>query len=241
MKSLRTLIVIMLVMGLSACVHNRHRTAEAKAFVNAQTKAAEHQKPLVELIAQEGQTIELRGVSAFRVYAPKDSAIRALPQQESAWLKFGTRLLDRGAQVVGIKFASDTLSSIFDSAVSNAGDHSTTTISIADSYNDQSDHSVHGDTIVDSQVIDGDAIGPGAGIGNDSSTDLSVTGDGSAIGDGNEVVNGDNADNSGVIGEGNRQDSDDVIDTRTCAAGAGGAATGTETDAGDGGACAQGD
>ena len=55
---------------------------------------------------------------------------------------------------------------------------------ISDSYNDSSDNSARGD-------------------------EIAVSGDGSAVGDGNETVNGDNANNSGNIGEGNRQGSDD--------------------------------
>lgn len=58
---------------------------------------------------------------------------------------------------------------------------------IADSFNDSSDNSTRGD-------------------------EIAVSGDGSAVGDGNDVVNGDNADNSGNIGEGNRQESDGPFD-----------------------------
>jgi hypothetical protein len=64
---------------------------------------------------------------------------------------------------------------------------------IADSYNDSSDNSTRGD-------------------------EIAVSGDGSAVGDGNETVNGDNANNSGNIGEGNRQDSDGPFDDHSCEA-----------------------
>lgn len=70
------------------------------------------------------------------------------------------------------------------SAGGNINTGTTTETNITDSYNDSSDHSTH-----------------------DASVD--VSGDGSAVGDGNELINGDNAGNSGNIGEGNRQDSDD--------------------------------
>lgn len=192
---------------LAGCVHNRHRTAEAKAYVNGQLSAIEKQKPIVEFEAAEGQQITLGGVKAFRVYAPMNTQIRALPQQRSGILDFGMKLLDRGAQVAGYKFASDTLTGIFDKYGDSAGDHSVT--NITDSYNDSSDNSQHGDTITDSNLIGGDVTGPGAGIGNDLDASTDVSGDGSVAGNDNEVINGNNANNSGEIRD---NDSDGPFD-----------------------------
>lgn len=194
-------LMIAIVMVLAGCMYNRHRTLEAKAYVNGQLSAIEKQKPIVEFEAAEGQQITLSGVKAFRVYAPRDTQIRALPQQRSALADFGLKLLDRGAQVAGYKFASDTLTSVFSKVAESGGDHSVTTIT--DSYNDSSDHSQHGDTITDSPFIVGDVTGDGAGIGNQVDQSTDVSGDGSAAGDVGELINGDNANNSGTI----RQDS----------------------------------
>lgn len=229
---------------LPACQYSKWRSDEAKDFTAAQIKSFEYQKPLVELVAKDGESIELKGVSAFRVYAPRDTTIRALPMQESGLLRFGEKLLTTAAQVAGVKFQSDMLTEIFNRATANAGDHSTTTFNYENSYNDNSDNSEHGPilTFSDSQVIAGNVEGPGAGIGNDSSehTEVTVSGDGSAAGDGNEIVNGANNRNSGQIGEQNRRDTDDDTDIRTCTAGNGGAASGTDTGAGAGGACSGG-
>lgn len=199
-------LMIAIVLFLAGCMHNRHRTAEARAFMKGQLSAIEKQKPIVEFEAAEGQQITLGGVKAFRVYAPMNTQIRALPQQRSGILDFGMKMLDTGMKVAGYKFASETLTNIFNKASDSAGDHSVT--NITDSYNDSSDNSEHGDTITDSNLIGGDVTGPGAGIGNtfDASTD--VSGDGSVAGDENEVINGDLANNSGEI----RENSDGPID-----------------------------
>lgn len=191
MKRMMMSATLLAVAMLSGCMHNKWRADEAESFVNAQEKAIAAQKPLVSFEAAEGQTIELRGVKKFEVYAPNDAHVVALPQQRSGFWGFAGKLVDRGLQYYGLKFGSDMLGRMFDSAASNAGDHSTTTINIADSYNDQSDASSHGDTIVDSQVIDGPVAGPGAGIGNAFALDESThqDGDGSAFGDSNDIVN----------------------------------------------------
>lgn len=206
--------LILAALALTACVHNKHRTDEAKAYTDAQAMALEKQKPIFELEAQEGQQITLGGVKALRVYAPRDTAIRALPQQQSGIWRLGEKLVDGGLKYFGFKFASDTLQSVFE----HSGDHSVT--NIVDSYN------TRGDEISDSILVDGGINGPGAGIGNDFVDDhVDVGGDGSAAGDGNVIANGDANFNDG------RQGSDDSVDDHSggsCAGGAGG-----ETPGGD--------
>jgi hypothetical protein len=192
---------------LVGCLHNEHRTNESKGYIDGQLSAIEKQKPIFELEAQEGQQITLGGVKALRVFAPKDTSIRALPQQRSAWADFGLKLVDGGMKVAGYKLASDTLTSIFNKYGDSAGDHSVT--NITDSYNDSSDNSAHGDTITDSNLIGGDVTGPGAGIGNDLDASTDVSGDGSVAGNDNEVINGNNANNSGEIRD---NDSDGPFD-----------------------------
>ena len=245
MKVLHILTAVAAAFALSACVHNAHRSAEAKAFTDAQAKAYENQKPIVEFEGIDGQAITLSGVKAFRVYGNTNAQVRALPQQPSPIWGFLNTALARGASAYGLKLGSETLQSIFDSTARNAGDHSVTTIT--DSYNDQSDHSAHGDTITGSSVIGGDVTGAGAGIGNayesaDQDNDIDVSGSGSAVGDENRFVDvpgSGNAvgDDNTVINNSGRQDSPgDFGDGGDCEGGTGGATgPGGSCDAGDGG------
>lgn len=75
-------ICIALALLLSGCMHNRHRTEEAKAHYAAQEKAIEARKPIFELRASEGETIVLQGVSALIVHDPREQRIEAMPQRE---------------------------------------------------------------------------------------------------------------------------------------------------------------
>ena len=227
---------------LSSCVHNAHRANEAKSYTDAQAKAMENQKPIVEFEGIEGQPITLSGVKAFRVYGNTNTTVRPLPQQQSPIWGFLNSALAKGASAYGWKVGSETLQRVFDSAAANAGDHSVT--NITDSYNDQSDHSAHGDTITGSSVIGGDVTGNGAGIGNeyssaDQDNDIDVGGDGSAVGDDNRFVDVPGSGNA--VGDGNevnnnsgRQESPgDFGDGGDCVGGAGEAAGACE--AGNGG------
>lgn len=192
MKRMLTMSALLIgVAGLAGCANNKWRADEAESFVNAQEKAIAAQKPLVSFEAAEGETIELKGVKKFEVYAPTNARVVALPQRESKFWGFAGKVVDRGMQYFGLKFGSDVLGRVFDSASSNAGDHSQTTFNIADSYNDESDQSQHGDTLVDSNVIEGPVEGTGAGIGTALELDESThqEGDGSAFGNDNEIVN----------------------------------------------------
>jgi hypothetical protein len=191
---------VFLALSLSACVHTEHRASEAKAFYEAQ---ATQRQPLFELTALPGETIELKGVASLKVNDPRAGDIKALPVVHSPIWRTVDRVLGIAGSVYGAKIAGDVITDVAGVVASNAGDRSTHTdnsVHIADSYNDSSDNSTHGDTISGSYNQD-----------NDNSA-----GDGSAIGDNNELVNGDNAGNSGQIGDGNRQDSDDSNDGDEC-------------------------
>ncbi len=70
------------------------------------------QKPLLEMEAIEGQTIELRGVKRLAVYAPQGSgaaaaAIATPAREPSGWekaLHVADRVLDRGLQALGLYY-----------------------------------------------------------------------------------------------------------------------------------------
>jgi hypothetical protein len=176
---------------LTGCVSNQHRATEAAAFYAAQEGA---RKPLFELTALPGQTIELRGVQSLVVNDPRASEIKALPVVHSPIWNTVDKLLNIGGQYATVKAVGDTFTGVSRTIADSAGDRSTHddhSTHIADSYNDSSDNSQHGDTISDSYNQDND----------------NTAGDGSAIGDGNSLINGDNAGNSGQIGDDNRQDS----------------------------------
>ena len=176
-------------LALTGCVHNKWRADEAKAYTSAQAQALAAQKPILSIEAIDGETIEFKGIKKLLVYAPSNATVQALPQQRSGFWGFGEKLITGGLQYFGLKFGSETLGRIFDSAVANAGDHSNTRIDIRDSMNDQSDHSQHGDTITDSNVIDGPVTGDSAGIGNTRDESTHQQGDGSAFGQNNQVIN----------------------------------------------------
>lgn len=188
------LIALTLMALLSACVHTEHRATEAAAFYAAQEGA---RKPIFELTALPGQTIELRGVQSLVVNDPRAGEIKPLPVVHSPIWRTVDRVLGIAGSVYGAKIAGDVITDVAGIVATNAGDRSTHddhSTYIADSYNDSSDNSQHGDTISDSYNQDND----------------NTAGDGSAIGDGNDLINGDNAGNSGQIGDGNRQDSPDT-------------------------------
>ena len=188
------LIALTLLALLSGCVHTEHRATEAAAFYAAQEGA---RKPIFELTALPGQTIELRGVQSLVVHNPNQD-IKALPVVHSPIWRTVDRVLGIAGGIYGAKIAGDVITDVAGIVASNAGDrsiHTDNSTHIADSYNDSSDNSQHGDTISDSYNQDNDTT--------------ITAGDGSAIGDGNDLINGDNAGNSGQIGDGNRQDSPD--------------------------------
>jgi hypothetical protein len=245
MKSVPMLTALVAVLALASCTHNAHRSSEAKAYTDAQAKAMENVKPIVEFEGIDGQPITLSGVKAFRVYGNTNTTIRPLPQQQSPIWSVVQNVVGKAATAYGWKLGSETLQHVFDSVATNAGDHSVTTIT--DSFNDQSDHSTHGDTITGSSVIGGDVSGPGAGIGNeyssaDQDNDIDVAGDGSAVGDENRFVDVPGSGNA--VGDGNevinnsgRQESPgDFGDGGDCEGGAGaGTGAGGDCDAGNGG------
>lgn len=188
------IVLLLIVVMLSGCVYTQHRATEASAFYNAQ---AQPKQPLFSLTAQPGETIELRGVASLTVNDPRAGEIKALPVVQSrAWSTID-RLIGAGAAYAGAKLSLDAIGEVSSLVANSAGDRSTHddhSVHVADSYNDSSDNSTHGDTISGSYNTDQSA------------------GDGSAIGDGNDLINGDNAGNSGQIGDGNRQNSDGPFD-----------------------------
>lgn len=178
--------LLVLVVLLSGCVNNKWRKDEATAFYTAQKELATTRKPLFELRAQPGQTIQLSGVESLTVNDPREATIAPLPQTESpAW-----RILDRALGIAGNAYMTKTLADgvvdIVATAASNAGDHSITNTAITGSYNTQ------GDTLTGS--IGGSVNGDGSGIGTTyTSRDTTVSGSRNAVGTqaGRDVAIGD--------------------------------------------------
>lgn len=219
-RAARAAAALLAALVLAGCVHSAHRSAEAKSYHDAQAKAIAERPPLFELRAQPGQTIELKGVEALVVHDPREQKVAPLPVAPSPVYGLVKGLVDTGARIYGVKVAADAAVDIIGTVADRAGDHSVTTntTSIEDSYNDQSDHSTHGDTITDSSVIGGDVAGDGAGIGS-SATDLAAS-DGSVIGDdvvnvGGDQTGGDHIENSGRFNSPGPIDNSDNSDNST--------------------------
>lgn len=94
---MKALVLIACVALLSGCVHNEHRASEARAYYASQASLQQQRPPIFELVAHEGQTIELRGVQRLAVNDVRAEPIRELSQPEHP----GWRLLDRALQVGG--------------------------------------------------------------------------------------------------------------------------------------------
>lgn len=52
------------------------KMSDDTAFVKGQVEAVEKQKPLFEMVAQEGEEITISGMKSMRVYAPRNSEIK---------------------------------------------------------------------------------------------------------------------------------------------------------------------
>jgi hypothetical protein len=82
------LALVLATLGLSGCgvlsenvitdIHG-NTTTKHGAYLAAQVAAMEAQKPIFELVAQEGQTIILAGVKEIRVHGPQASASEIKP------------------------------------------------------------------------------------------------------------------------------------------------------------------
>lgn len=170
---MRIIAALIAIAALTGCVHNKHRTEEATAYVNAQKETIKARPPLFELKAKEGEHIVLQGVESITVHDPRIQEVKPLPAQRSQAVEFLGKLVDAGAGVAKTKIGADAAVDVVTAIMDRSGDHSVTTTTITDSYNP--DNSSRGDEINDSQIIGGNVEGPGAGIGNQ--LDASVGGD----------------------------------------------------------------
>jgi len=181
MNIARFLLVCSALVLLAGCTENRWRAQEAQSYYTSQQQLAATRKPLFELKAQPGQTIQLSGIESLTVNDPREQKVDALPEHRNQLLDSAVKVLSIAAPLVGAKIAADGVTNLVDVVGKNGGDHSVT--NITGSYNSQ------GDTLNGS--IKGNVSGNGAGVGNvyhDSST--AIAGNGNAAGTSNNVQNG---------------------------------------------------
>lgn len=184
MIGLRAIVLIALASVLLAgCTHTRHRASAEAAYYDAQARAQSERAPIVELVAQPGQSIVLQGVERFSVYAPDgQEGIRQYQAGANPWVQALGILGDVGLKGFGIyelgKFAT--------SAVTHAGGNT--------AINNSGRMGSPGDT-AGGDLIHGDRI--------DNSGRIGSAGD---------DIAGDRTDNSGRIGSGGDDIGGDRID-----------------------------
>lgn len=190
----RYLLALAIIAGaalLSACSYNEHMQKADSDFYASQKDA---KKPLFELVAAEGQTIELRGVKSLTVNDPRAGEIKQAVRDTGQGWKTFDRVLGLVGQGIGQYGTAKMVLGVADRIADSAGDRST------HSYIDQSDHSDNSVSIEGSFNSDDDTSG-------DTIAD-SYNGDHI----GRDLIGGDRTDNSGNIGNDNRQDSPGPID-----------------------------
>jgi hypothetical protein len=186
MKRLMIVLALASVMVLTACGYNEHMQKADSDFYQSQKDA---KKPLFELVAAEGQTIELRGVKSLTVNDPRAGEIKQAVRDTGQGWKTLDRVLGLVGQGIGQYGTAKMVLGVADRIADSAGDRST------HSYIDQSDHSDNSTHIADSFNSDDDTSGD----------TISDSYNGDHIG--RDVIGGDRTDNSGVIGDGNRFES----------------------------------
>lgn len=118
---MKALILIVCMALLTGCVHNKHRADEARAYYASQASLQQQRPPIFELVAHEGQTIELRGVKRLAVNDVRSEPIRELSAPESpAW-----RILDRIIQVGGAVYGQRESSRMLTGVVRAVSDRAT--------------------------------------------------------------------------------------------------------------------
>ena len=115
MKTL--MLMVMLAVGLMGCATDKDYTAYLAAQSAANDKAAADQKPLVRLVAQDGQAIT--GLHSLEVYTPTAAPViqQARPNE---WVGVAQTAVSIGGTVLGIKAAGAAAVGLANS-VGNAG------------------------------------------------------------------------------------------------------------------------
>lgn len=148
----RFLIVLALagVMVLTACSYNEHMQKADSDYYTSQKDA---KKPLFELVAAEGQTIELKGVKSLTVNDPRASEIRPMVRDAHPGWKIADRITGGIVSLGQAWISGDTIKGVAGIVADSAGDRST------HSYIDQSDHSDNSVSVDDSYNSDDDTSG----------------------------------------------------------------------------------
>lgn len=201
-------------------------SADYRAQVGGQVAIAEAQKPLVSIVAKDGQTIEMKGVAKFEVFAPAGGGAGAgiAPPQpkRSGWdrVESITKSIigvtpSLGAVYSGIK-ASDNARAVSEAQYEFLGGvvHDVTAASaiVAQSGPDIT----VGGNLGDTQTIGGDMIGGdrtetsvGGNLGDTSIVETTI---------GRDQIGGDLTDNSGIIGDNNEQRYESLVRSSTITA-----------------------
>jgi len=195
MKVLISLIVLALV--LVSCATNPKLDPNYEKYLETQKSLAQMQPKLVEIKAQPGQTIELKGVQEFIVYAPSSSsthiAIHRTPPDPATVIfsKLFDTALDASKSILpayfGWHYGSHILSKAFDRAGGNyniTGDYNTgqmtkvqgdyttgTKYQIGQDYTGQSKYTVGQDYTGTDKITTGE----GEYVGQDQTTTTTTT------------------------------------------------------------------
>lgn len=203
----RFLIVLALVAiaGVAGCAAPRQAYYAAQQDYRTQVSAQNAAKQAAVQASAAGCSDDTCRVAVAAIAALTQGERIAAPGQYrsegGSVLNLVGQALNVGASVYGQKLQADSLVDLAGVIAGSAGDrsnhfdysdHSDNSTHIADSFNDSSDNSAHGDTISDS--------------GN---TSIADSYNGNA---GRDLIGGDRVDNNGNIGTDNRQDSPGPID-----------------------------
>jgi len=120
---IRALVILPALFVLAGCTHSLHRTNAETAYYNAQAAiaASEQQarRPIIEMVARPGETIQLQGVERFSVFAPADDPepVRQYQAGPNPWVKALGIVADAGLAGFGI----DRLADFGTAAIAGAG------------------------------------------------------------------------------------------------------------------------
>ena len=123
--------VALMILAALAAASGCASTEEKQAFMDAQLRALEMQKPLLYLKAKPGESIELKGVEELAVYAPLGGGNGGglVQQHKSEWAPVAREGLGLLGMLGGIYYGGEAAVRLADVVGKNAGTH------IAGSFN----------------------------------------------------------------------------------------------------------
>lgn len=156
-------LALILLTGCASEQAYRDYTIAYTGYINSQTAKGNEVPKLVEIVAKDGETIEMKGVKSFVVYSPSAVVNQAQPPQQiknSEWVGTVNNIVSGGMALGSTAVLGSVIKSVVNSAGENAG-HNTTvnttgsyntenTSSISDSGNTTTTNTNSGNTISDS-------------------------------------------------------------------------------------------